>query len=309
MVFGCSFFAILANKFGLKNVLILGTLGYAPYSASLYVNNRYGTEWFVLFGGATCGIAASALWASEGAIALGYADVHNRGKFTGIWLGLRELGQLIGSSIQLSLNYKDGQRGKVGYTTYIVLIALQCLGLPLALLVSPPHKVIHRDGRRVPDPTKNKAVMKEARRWWALLRDKRFFLLIPVMIGFNWNSTYQGIYLTKYFSVRARTLGALTSGIAASVANIFWGWLYDTKFVSRPTLAKVTWGIFATLMLALFGWQVANEKFYSEAVPKVTLDWSSPGFGRGFAVNVLFRYVQTSLYLLICRPTNRTSAS
>lgn len=36
MVFGCSLFAILANKFGLKNILLLGTLGYAPYSASLY---------------------------------------------------------------------------------------------------------------------------------------------------------------------------------------------------------------------------------------------------------------------------------
>ncbi|CAO2647105.1 Nn.00g080270.m01.CDS01 [Neocucurbitaria sp. VM-36] len=299
MVFGCSFFAILANKFGLKYVLIFGTLGYAPYSASLYVNNRYGTEWFVLFGGATCGIAASALWASEGAIALGYADVHNRGKFTGIWLGLRELGQLIGSSIQLSLNYKSGQRGKVGYTTYIVLIALQCLGLPLALLISPPEKVIHRDGRRVPDPTKNKLVMKEIRRWWDLLRDKRFFLLVPVMIGFNWNNTYQGIYLTKYFSVRARTLGSLTSGIAATAANIFWGWLYDTKFVSRPTLAKVTWGIFSVLMLALFGWQVANEKLYSEATPKVTLDWDNPGFGRGFAVNVLFRFMNESHYMFV----------
>lgn len=254
------------------------------------VNNRYGTEWFVLVGGATCGLAASALWAAEGAIALGYADVHNRGKFTGIWLGLRELGQLIGSSIQLSLNYKSGQRGKVGYTTYIVLIALQCLGLPLALLSSPPHKVIHPDGRKVSDPTKNKAIMKEVRRWWDLLRDKRFFLLIPVMIGFNWNNTYQGIYLTKYFSVRARTLGSLTSGIAATAANIFWGWFYDTKYFSRPTLAKYTWSIFSVLMLALFGWQVANEKLYGEAIPKVTLDWALPGFGRGFAVNVLFRY-------------------
>lgn len=86
-----------------------------------------------LFGGTTCDLAASAPWAAEGAIALGYADVHNRGKFTGIWLGLRELGQLIGSSIQLSLNAKSGQRGKVGYSTYLVLIALQCLGLPLSL--------------------------------------------------------------------------------------------------------------------------------------------------------------------------------
>jgi hypothetical protein len=306
MVFGCSLFAILANKVGLKSVLLFGTLGYAPYSASLYgthrnaiqrywiadipVNNRYGTEWFVLFGGATCGIAASALWASEGAIALGYADVHNRGKFTGIWLGLRELGQLIGSSIQLSLNYRSGERGKVGYTTYIVLIALQCLGLPLALLVSPPHKVYHRDGRTILDQTRDKAVMKEVHRWWDLLRDRRFFLLVPVMIGFNWNNTYQGIYLTKYFSVRARTLGSLTSGVAATVANIFWGWFYDTKFFSRPTLAKVTWGVFSVVMLGLFGWQVANEKLYGGSA--VTLDWDLPGFGRGFAVNVLFRYVR-----------------
>jgi MFS family permease len=86
MVFGCPLFSILANKFGLKRVLIIGTLGYAPYSASLYVNNRYGTQWFVLFGGVTCGIAASALWASEGAIALGYSQVKDRGKFSKVLL-------------------------------------------------------------------------------------------------------------------------------------------------------------------------------------------------------------------------------
>lgn len=82
MVFGCPLFSVLSNKFGIKRVLILGTLGYAPYSASLYVNNRYGTEWFVLLGGVTCGVAASALWASEGAIALGYPQVKDRGKFS-----------------------------------------------------------------------------------------------------------------------------------------------------------------------------------------------------------------------------------
>jgi MFS family permease len=86
MVFGCPLFSILANKFGLKRVLIIGTLGYAPYSASLYVNNRYGTQWFVLFGGVTCGIAVSALWASEGAIAVGYPQVKDRGKFSKVLL-------------------------------------------------------------------------------------------------------------------------------------------------------------------------------------------------------------------------------
>jgi MFS family permease len=294
MAFGCSIFAVLANKFGLKNILVFGTLGYAPYSAALYVNNRYGVEWFVLFGGATCGLAASALWASEGAIALGYADVTDRGKFTGIWLGLRELGQLIGSSIQLSLNVKDGKRGKVGHTTYLVLIGLQCLGLPLALLISPPQKVIRSDGKKLPDPTKNKAVMKEFGKWFKLLKTRQFYLLIPVLIGFNWNNTYQGIYLAKYFSVRSRALGALTSGIAATCANIFWGWFYDLKYFSRPQVVKVTWTILSISMLGLFGWQVANEKKYANTVPRVTLDWVMPGFGRGFAVNVMFRSVISS---------------
>lgn len=175
----------------------------------------------------------------------------------------------------------------MGYSTYLVLIALQCLGLPLALLVSPPEKVIHRDGRKVEDPTKNKAVLKEFRKWLALLKRKQFYLLIPILVGFNWNSTYQGIYLTKYFSVRARTLGALTSGIAATAANIFWGWFYDLKCFSRPTLAKITWFSFSAIMLGLFAWQTANEKLYEDTKP--TLDWALPGFGRGFAVNVLFR--------------------
>jgi hypothetical protein len=71
-----------ANKYGVKTILIIGTLGCAPYSASLYVNNRYGIEWLVLFGGVTCGIAPSALWAFEGAIALGYTEVKDRGKFS-----------------------------------------------------------------------------------------------------------------------------------------------------------------------------------------------------------------------------------
>ena len=197
MVFGCSIFGVLANKIGLKWVLILGTLGYAPYSASLYVNNRYGTEWFVLVGGATCGLAASALWAAEGAIALGYGDIQDRGKFTGIWLGLRELGQLIGSSIQLSLNVKSQERGKVGHTTYLVLIALQCLGLPLALLVSPPEKVIGRNGRRVALDSSEKTVAGEFRKFWDLLKRKQIYLLIPVLVGFSWNGTYLGIYMTK----------------------------------------------------------------------------------------------------------------
>lgn len=215
----------------------------------------------------------------------------------GIWLGLRELGQLIGSSIQLSINVKEGERGKVDYSTYLVLIALQCLGLPLAFLISHPSKVIRADGSGIPDPTKQKAVLGEFRKLWAQLKKKHILLLIPILVGFNWNNTYQGIYLTNYFSVRARTLGSLTSAVAATAANMFWGWFFDLKYFSRPQLARITWFSFAVVMLALFAWQVSNEKLYEDTQP--TIDWEQPNFGRGFAVNVLFRFMNESHYMFV----------
>ena len=95
------------------------------------------------------------------------------------------------------MNVNNSATGKVSYTTYLVLIGLQCLGLPLALLVSSPHKIIRRDGKKIEDPTKNKAAMGEFRKLWALLKRKEMYLLIPVLVGFQWNGTYLGIYLTK----------------------------------------------------------------------------------------------------------------
>lgn len=208
----------------------------------------------------------------------------------GIWLGLRELGQLIGSSIQLSLNHRQGQRGKVGYTTYLVLIALQCLGLPLSLLVSTPEKVRRLDGSKLQNAViKKPSIKQQANRWWALLKKKQFLLLIPILVGFNWNGTYIGIYLAKYFSVRSRTLASLLSGIAATIANVFWGWFLDNSWLGRPKTAKYVWSFFAVVMSSLFVWQFIMEREYENANPPVTLDWAEPGFGRGFAVQVLFR--------------------
>ncbi|KAH9428727.1 hypothetical protein MCOR02_011272 [Pyricularia oryzae] len=303
MVFGCAVFSALANKFGLKAILIVGTLGYAPYSASLYMNNRYGVEWFVLLGAALCGISASALWAAEGAIAVGYPLVHERGLYAGVWLGLRQCGQIIGGAINLSLNVDNDRTGRMGYATYLVLIALQCLGLPLALLSSPPHKAVRSDGtvvsRRRGVGRQKTATVLEFGKLWKLLREKRIYLLIPVLITFDWNRTYQGIYLTRYFSVRSRALASLTSAIVQTFADLFWGWFLDQKRFSRPKAAKITWTVFSVVMFAIFGWQVANEQLYGSSPVLVSLDWASPGFGRGFAVNCLFMFMNESHYIFV----------
>lgn len=97
----------------------------------------------------------------------------------------------------MAYNINNKNAGKVSYTTYFILISLQCLGLPLALLVSPPHKVVREDGERLADPTKNKKTMVELRKIWVLLKRKEVLLLIPILVGFQWNSVYLSIYLTK----------------------------------------------------------------------------------------------------------------
>ena len=74
------------------------------------------------------------------------------------------------------------------------------------------------------DPTKNKAVLKESRRARTPLNTRRVVLLLPVLIGFKWTDTYLSIYLTKDFLARSIIPGALISGLAATFANIFWGW-------------------------------------------------------------------------------------
>lgn len=56
MVLSCFFAGPIVRLIGIKGALIFGTLGYAPYAAGLYTNNRFGVEWFVLLGAALCGI-------------------------------------------------------------------------------------------------------------------------------------------------------------------------------------------------------------------------------------------------------------
>jgi hypothetical protein len=104
MILTCYFSSIIVHYVGIKGALILGTyvisrtlvtycatadivyrIGYAPYAAGLYTNNRYGTQWLTLFGAALCGLSAGVFWMAEAAIAIAYPEPWNRGKAVGYW--------------------------------------------------------------------------------------------------------------------------------------------------------------------------------------------------------------------------------
>jgi len=55
--------------------------------------------------------------------------------------------------------------GKVGYNTYLGLIAISALGAPIALLLSQPEKVVRSDGTKI-SYMKKTSISIEARATW-----------------------------------------------------------------------------------------------------------------------------------------------
>ena len=209
-----------------------------------------------------------------------------------IWLGIRGMGQFIGGAINLALNVKNSKTGKVGYSTYLVLIGIQCAGLPVALLLSPPNKVIRDDGTRV-EWIKRTTWLVEGRAVWRLIQTRRILLLIPVFIVGQWGSTYTGNYFATYFSVRSRALGSFLTAVAGISGDLLTGLALDFKPWRRSTRARVIWLWLVALILSLWIWQTTNQVMYGRQNPK--LDWHTPGFGRGFAVYILWTFSSESL--------------
>ncbi|KFY24054.1 hypothetical protein V491_02313 [Pseudogymnoascus sp. VKM F-3775] len=299
MSFGCTIAGGISNKISAKWTLVIGAAFYTPYAAGLYCNNRYGNEWFMLLGAVLCGIGASLLWASEAAIAVGYPEESKRGRYVGIWMCIRQLGPLVGGAISLALNVKTTHAGKVSYNTYLGLIAISSLGAPFALLLSQPDKVVRSDGTKIPY-MKETNISIEARALWKQMKSRRILLLIPVFIAGQWGVTYQGNYLTGYFTVRARALASLLTAIVGFAGNILTGILLDLN-LAKPKWVYVAIAFFITVSWA---WIAAVQADFSSKSEAPALDiGSGKTFNSAFVVYLFFKFfyemLQTYLYWLM----------
>ncbi|KAH0021402.1 MFS general substrate transporter, partial [Aureobasidium melanogenum] len=252
MVLTCFFSSVVVRWVGVKWALIIGTLGYCPYAAGLYVNNRYGDGWFVLLGAALCGLSAGIFWSVEAAIALAYPEPHNQGRFLGFWLSFRLSGQIVGGAINLGINVNNNKAGSV-----------RTDGLPVRLSIG--NSITHE--------------LKETSK---LFFSKRFLLIVPLIAQAVYAEsvffTFQGLW----FSVRARALGSFLSGIVAVImGNVLGRYLDYAKF----SLKSRSRGAFVTI-LGLQGawwiWATVLVTDFNKTNP--TYDWVDPGFGKGFAL-------------------------
>ncbi|KDE09039.1 hypothetical protein MVLG_00757 [Microbotryum lychnidis-dioicae p1A1 Lamole] len=273
----------LVRYIGVVWTLAFGAAGYAPYAAGLYTNNRFGNEWFLLLGAALCGISAGTFWAIEAAIALAYPEPENQGRFFGLWLSFRVLGGVLGGAINLGLNVNRNTAGKVNPQIYLVFIALQCLGPFVAFLLPPPNKVQRTDGLPV-RLFVTTGLVHEVKASAKLFFTKKFLLIVPLIVQAVFPESFNGTYLTLHFSVRARALGSFLSAIVAIVAGNLLGWLLDSKKFSLKSRARYSFFV----VLGLQGiWWIWSTVIQSDYQPHNTmLDWSSPGFGRGFALYI-----------------------
>ncbi|MCJ1265986.1 hypothetical protein MMC22_005868 [Lobaria immixta] len=285
MVVSCFFSSVIVRKIGIKWALIFGTTGFAPYAAGLYTNNQYGTEWFVLFGAALCGISAGVFWMAEAAIALSYPEPYNQGKFLGFWLSFRLGGQVLGGAINLGVNAGRNHAGKVSSSVYLVFIALQALGPFAGLLLNPPSKVQRTDGVPVRLSVTN-SNWQEIKATTKLLCSRNFLLITPLIAQTIYSEPVMFTYQSLWFSVRVRALGSFVSGLVAMAAGNILGSFLDSKKISLRNRSR---GAFLTVLGLQGGWWIWATILVTEFhKTRPTYDWVDPGFGKGFMLFVFW---------------------
>lgn len=283
MVVSCWFTSAVVRYIGIKGALFVGTIGYAPYSAGLYLNNRYGVEWLVLVGAAFCGISAGIFWAAEAAIAIAYPEPRNRGRIVAYWLTWTKIGQILGGAINLGLNADRNEAGKVSYTVYIIFIALQASGTLVALFLNSPSKVQRSDGIPV-ELTIFEKPWQEIKKTTNSFFTKKF-LLIVLWIGQGvYSEAVFFTYNSLWFSVRARALGSFLSGIVAVICGNLLGLWLDQHHIPLKKRSRWAFAVIMTLQGAWWLWMTVNVTKFRQTQP--IFDWVDPGFGSAFGVFV-----------------------
>ncbi|KAL0060311.1 hypothetical protein AAF712_012877 [Marasmius tenuissimus] len=288
----CLLDATVSNYIGLSWTLVLGAVGYPVYSAGLYCNVKYGNEWFVLFGAAINGISAGLFWASEAAVAVGYPEPSKRGKYLNIWVWWRTIGPIIGGAIVLALNHKNGERGHVGTDTYIIFIALQCLSVPVALLLSPPEKVQREDGTEV-QPQPKVSLKQTFVDLGRCFKRREVLLLLPIFSAAYFNS-YSSTFAALYFSVRARALNGFVGNFPTLLASQLISSLLDYKGLTQKR--RLIWGFWIVVATHILAWVYAVVIIADFKTSNPVLDWSHKGaFVRGFFVDLFWSFSKQTL--------------
>lgn len=286
--------AVFANRFGLRLTLFFGTIGFCIYSAGLYTNSKTGNQWFVMFSSIFSGLSGGAFWTSEAAIAISYPEEKNRGVFIATWQFINKFGTIIAGAISLSLNAKGSTSGSVSLNTYVVLFSIQTIGPFVSFLLSPPEKIIRKDGSKVRSNITDQKVSDRFKDIWRVFTRKEILYLSPGFLGCVWIGTWQSNYTAAYFSVRARSLYSFVTAIICMITDFTMGALLDMKF-KRSTKVKASWAVIASLITGYYVFGFTMQSIFDKN-DQTALDWNDPGFARAYIPFLFCRIGTEAMY-------------
>ncbi|KIY73174.1 MFS general substrate transporter [Cylindrobasidium torrendii FP15055 ss-10] len=300
MAFFCVVGGIIVGKIGVKTALTISTVGDIIYAASLYLNSKNGTQWFLMLGSILSGCTDGLMYAVEGPIITAYPEPARRGRMLGLWVFMRNAGPVIGGAIIFGVNSKLDSSGAVSLKTYLVIIGIMCAGPFISLLLSRPDQVQRLDGVRI---TLRKTGWKRTLVEFARVNSNRDMLMLFPLFFTSWfYGSYVGTLQTQYMNIRTRSLCAFVIPFFDMAAGFATGYFLDRQSISIKQRARWAWGFLMVFNLALWIWAAIVTKQLRDEQP--VIDWSSGAwFGKTFALFALFDFAtmatQTTLYWIL----------
>lgn len=256
----------------------------------------------MLFSSALCGISAAFFWAAEAAIIIGYPSPKERAYYLAIWQTAKAAGPIVGGAINLGLDAKRSTSGSVGSATYIVFITIMCLGLPIAVCLSPASKVWRKD--------RTKVIIHKAPTWaaefkgvWKQLSSRRILLLLPAFFISYFYNGYNSTFLTDYFTVRARAFSSFFTNFAGIFSSFLIAALLDRQSINITIRAKIAFTCIVTILIGTWIWASILLKQFQDAPEAPVFDWFKGGFGKSYALIFFWNFAgqafQQFLYWLV----------
>ncbi|KAF9890457.1 hypothetical protein FE257_005862 [Aspergillus nanangensis] len=300
------------NRIGLRYGLAIGAIGYPIYGAGLYTNNYSPMTWFLLFGSALCGISAGFFWAAEAAIIIGYPSPKDRAFYLAVWQTAKASGPIVGGAINLGLNADKSTSGSVSASTYIVFIVLMCLGLPIAICLSPAEKVQRKDKTLVV-VHKQASWMAEFKAAFGLILTRRIVLLLPAFFISYFYNGFLSTWLTTYFTVRSRAFSSFLTNFAGIASSFMIAALLDRTSIHIKTRARVAFAAIVIVLTGTWIWAtILQYQFYYEYPESPVFDWFKGGFGKSYALVFFWTFAgqafQQFLYWLVGQYTTDISS-
>ncbi|KAI8887849.1 MFS general substrate transporter [Backusella circina FSU 941] len=312
-LYGCfaivGFFAgTFTNTIGVKYTLTVGSIGYALYSAAMWVYDRKQISGFVIAAGSILGCCAGVFWSAQGSIMMSYPEEKDKGKYVAIFWALFNFGGILGSVIALGLNLEN-EAGGVSTATYTAFVVVMVVGIFLSLIIASPSKVVRKNGTPVALPKASdwKAELKGVLLVW---KEWRIICLIPAFLASNWFYAYQFRINAVYFDPSARALNDTMYWGFQVIGSIMIGYLLDYQGMSRRGRGLLALFLLFLIVMAVwaggFVFQLTFDNDFDQPI-----GWKDSRFGGPFVLFLLYGFsdslYQSYMYWLMGAMSNDAS--